>query len=448
MHLNPDPANPVSRSAADINWRRFIAFRVLFNARFYYPVLAVLFLDFGLSVEQYTLLNFAWALSIVCFDLPAGALADRIGRRPLVIAAAVCMVIEMILIGFAPFGHPALLFWVFLANRIISGMAEASASGADEALVFDSLAEQGRSEEWPHVLDQVMKWQSAGFIVAMLIGGAVYDPVVMQRLADLLGLHFHLTQQITMRFPLYLNLVTALIALIVAIGLREPSRHLTHSECPANPLTLIAVAGRWILQTPFALFIIVAGFLHDSVIRLFLTFGSSYYRLIALPSYVFGFIGAGMAALGFFVSPVARSLVAKKTFTFNFTLLALLTFGGLAGVALHWRYAGVIFVIPLGIAMYLVNFFVSFYLNSIARADNRATVLSFKGLAFNLGYGTVGLLFAGLFRWLKTHGNLAGEDAVFARALLWVPVYFALTILLLALASRRVLKSAPVPTAE
>src|SRR5450432_3734723 len=212
-----------------------------------------MFLDFGLSVEQYTLLNFAWAISIVCLDLPAGALADHIGRRPLVIAAAACMVVEMTLIAFAPFGHPSLLFWIFLANRLISGAAEASASGADEALVFDSLAEQGRSEEWPHVLDQVMRWQSAGFIAAMLIGGAVYDPALMQRVANALGLHVHLTQQVTMRFPLYLNLVTACVTLFVALGLREPSRHITHSECPANPLSLIVVAGRWILRTPFAL---------------------------------------------------------------------------------------------------------------------------------------------------------------------------------------------------
>ena len=41
------------------NVRRFIAFRVCFNARFYYPVFAVLFLDFGLTLEQFPLLNAA-----------------------------------------------------------------------------------------------------------------------------------------------------------------------------------------------------------------------------------------------------------------------------------------------------------------------------------------------------------------------------------------------------
>src|SRR5476649_1853892 len=76
---------PKADDTADRNWRRFVIFRVLFNARFYYPVLAVLFLDLGLTATEYTLLNFAWALAIVFTDLPAGVLADRIGDRKSVV---------------------------------------------------------------------------------------------------------------------------------------------------------------------------------------------------------------------------------------------------------------------------------------------------------------------------------------------------------------------------
>jgi MFS family permease len=95
-------ASRKSLTDADRNWRRFVWLRVVFNSRFYYPVLAVLFLDLGLTATEYTLLNFAWALAIVFTDLPAGALADRIGRKPLVVAAAAFMVLEMILLGTAP----------------------------------------------------------------------------------------------------------------------------------------------------------------------------------------------------------------------------------------------------------------------------------------------------------------------------------------------------------
>ena len=103
------------------------------------------------------------------------------------------------------------------------------ASGADEALVFDSLAERGREKEWPLVLEHVLRWQSLGFMVAMLVGGAVYDPGFVNRV---FGTHFG--QGTTLRFPIYLNLVSAGATLFVALGLREPGK----KEADASPAAL------------------------------------------------------------------------------------------------------------------------------------------------------------------------------------------------------------------
>ncbi|MEI6377852.1 MAG: MFS transporter, partial [bacterium] len=110
-------------SDADKNWRLFLWFRVLFSARFYYPVLAVLFLDLGLTATQYTLLNVAWAAASLLSDVPAGVLADRIGRKPLLVAAGCCMVAEMALLCAAPRNGGTVLFLFCLANRLLSGLA-------------------------------------------------------------------------------------------------------------------------------------------------------------------------------------------------------------------------------------------------------------------------------------------------------------------------------------
>ena len=421
--------SPVSDpSAADRNWRRFVWFRVLFNARFYYPVLAVFFLDLGLSATQYTLLNFAWALAIVAVDLPAGVLADRIGRRPLVVAAAASMVVEMGLLCVAPRHGGATLFLCCLANRLLSGAAEGMASGADEALVFDSLAERGREKEWPLVLDQVMRWQSLGFVVAMLVGGAVYDPVFLSRIS---GVRFD--QATTLRFPIYLNLLSAAATLFVALGLREPGkRSASAAAVPAKTertaLTHLLDAGRWVARTPLALFVIVAGVTLDCVVRLFMTFSSSYFRLINLPAASYGLIGAALGGLGLVVSPVARRMVTRYSPAGNFALLAAVTLAGLIGVAARWPVWGVVFTVPLGMAMSAAAYLVSYYLNAAVDSSHRATVLSFKGLAFNLGYGLVSLAFAGALRALRD--GTPGQT--FGRTLPWLPVWLGLTLSLLA----------------
>jgi MFS family permease len=427
---------------ADRNWRRFVLFRVLFNSRFYYPVLAVLFLDLGLSATEYTLLNFAWAIAIVCTDLPAGVLADRIGRKPLVVAASLFMVLEMILLSVAPFHGGTILLLCCLANRVLSGMAEGMASGADEALVFDSLAERGRSSEWPRVLDQVMRWQGVGMVVAMLVGGAVYDPVFMGRLVSFFGWHHPFVQATTLRFPIYLNLATALLTWVTALSLREPAVRETHvapdDRDPAGvELTawhLVTRAGTWIVQTPVALFVILAGVLMDSVVRLFLTFSSSYFRIIEIPEAAFGLIGAAMGGLGLVISPLARRLVAQQSLIQNYVVLAAIILAGLIGVACRWTHGGVIFILPLAGAMMALGYMVSYYLNAIVDSSHRATVLSFKGVAFNLGYGFISLLFALVLRAVRDGGST--EDAV-AKGLLFLPLWMLLGGLVCLLLFRR-----------
>jgi hypothetical protein len=424
-----------SRTARNIPL--FIAFRVLFNARWYYPVLAVLFLDFGLSLEQYALLNVAWAAAIVGLEVPSGALADQLGRRRMVVFAAALMVVEMAVFAFAPRGHPTLLFALFLLNRILSGAAEACASGADEALAYDSLVADGRGEEWPRVLERLGRWQSAGFFGAMLLGAAVYDARLVQRVVSFLGLSWTATPEITMRFPIYLTLANAVIALLVTLRMREPAGpHADTSAAGAWHATLDA--GRWILATPLALAVILAGLCFDSIVRLFLTIASNYYRLIALPEASFGLIGSGFALLGFFTPRLARRLVERGSLRGNFATVAVCVLVGLIGAARVWPIYGLVFLLPLGVAMSLTGFFVSHYLNAaVTDSARRATVLSFRGLAYNLAYGGVGLLFAALTRALGRHSP---PDVVFAEALGWLPWYFAATVALLALAGARLLR--------
>lgn len=424
---------PPSSGIADSNRKRFIGFRVLFNSRFYYPILAVLFLDLGLSATQYTLLNFVWAIVIVVAEVPAGALADRIGRRPLIIASAACMVLEMLLLLVAPRNGGLTLLLFCLANRMLSGLAEALASGADESLAYDSLAAESREHEWPDVMADVMHWQSLGLCLAMLVGAAVYDPHLMNGIMALLGSNLRIDQGIALRFPIALNLISALVVLWLTLGMREPAAIGTRPH-PGNGWRDIVDAGAWILRTPVALFVILGGVLIDSVIRLFLTFGSAYYRLIDLPEASFGFIGAAMAGLGMLVAPLTRRLVRSRSLLRNFMILTALTLAGLAGVALKIPLWGVLFAIPLAAAMTALGYIVSNTLNAHADSAQRATVLSFKGLVFNLGYGFVSLIFALALRVLN---GASSTEQAFASAIEVLPLWLLFTLMLLAPAFSR-----------
>lgn len=412
----------------------FIAFRVLFNARWYYPVLGVLFIDLGLTMEQYALLNVAWAVSIVCLEVPSGALADQIGRKRMVVLAATCMVVEMLFFAFAPSGS-SWLFPMLLLNRILSGAAEAAASGADESLAYDSLSQEGRAGDWPAVLARMMRWQSAAFFVTMLLGPLAYDPKTMEWI---FGSSISLSSATAIRMPLYLTLANAVLALVVALAMREPSLAVERHPTIGTTIRQTLGAGRWILTTPAVLFLILAGLCMDSVIRLFMTVGSNYYRLIALPEASYGVIGSAFGILGFFTPRISQWLVEHRSMVANFAATAALAFVGLLGAALLWPIWGVLAVIPIGVAMSMLQFFLSHYINqSVTDSSLRATVLSFKGLSINLSYGAIGLLFAGFTR---IRGEHVSQDAVFTEALRWLPCFFVILMAALGAAGWKLLR--------
>jgi len=426
------------------NVKLYILFRIFFNARFYYPIFTILFIDFGLTVAQFSILNSIWAATIVLAEVPSGALADTIGRRKLLRLTGWLMVFEISLLAFAPKGNPQLLFAIFAINRILSGLAEAAASGADEALAYDSLKFSGKEHLWGSVLESQMRWQSLGFIVAMTIGAAVYDPATVQIAADWAGLATVITRETTLRIPLFLTLVMALATLVITHRFKElranepitPKKHTPGQPPLRQAFHLTFETGRWILKTHWVLVIITAGFVFDGIARMVITLSSQYYRVIELPEASYGIIGAGVAMLGLVLPKITRRLSEYRSIRFNFGVMALLSLIGLAGMNLFIPYHGLIPAVILFSVMYFNGFFISDYLNRMTPSNRRATVLSFKGLSYNLVYGILGILYSILLAGTRpgvketqpeTYGDLI-ENLVFVKSFIWFP--FTLMVML------------------
>lgn len=437
------------------NLRRFIIFRLLYTARFYYPVFTILFLDYGLSLEQFAILNLVWALTIVLAEVPSGALADIVGRKKLVVFAAAMMVLEMALIVFAPIGSSNLLFFLFLGNRICSGLSEAAASGADEALAYDSLKALGREGDWSKLLEKTAMVVSIGFFTTMILGAFAYDPAIVNGLLGLFNEQWVLPQSMVIRLPVLLTLVTACAVLITALGFYDLDKDALASkkalylesrkgekEHPLlEPFRQIAVAAKWTFNHRFVLFVILAGLALDSVGRQFAVLSSEYYRVIDIPISWFGFIGAGMSLVGIMNAKISRYLVTSHSPIFNFLSLSCVLMLGLIGLSFAVPIYGVLFAVGAFAMMGMVQFQASYYINKEVDSSIRATVLSFKGLALNLGLGIASLLYTAYVAALRgqQQETLTGESletAVFVDSLAVFPVYYLVLFVLVILLAR------------
>jgi MFS family permease len=404
------------------NAHRFIIFTVFFNARAYYPILAILFLDLGLTLDQFVFLNLIWAATIFIFEVPSGALADTIGRRRLLIAASVLMIIEMLCLLLAPRNGGSTLLLLCIINRICSGLSEACASGADEALAYDSLDKEDRTTAWDKLLASAMRWRSIGFVVAMIIGGLLYDPHIIN---FLLPVNWQLSAATVHRLPVALVLCQAFVCLIFTLRMIEPI-HVAKGQTIKHALGLTLATARWVFNHPKTLVVILIGVAIDSVIRNFATINSSYYRLIHLPEWTYGFIGAALGVVGIFVPAIAKKLNEKFTMLANLLFVALATFAGLLLLVPAWPIYGVIPVIILMTLMSFLSFTISRVLHQEAESSRRATVLSVKGLIFNLGYGLFSLGFSYLLASYTTQ-----QGNALPKALAWQVPYFMVLVILL-----------------
>jgi len=373
-----EPIMPLSANA-----RLFIWFRVLFNARFYYPIFTILFLDLGLSLGEFAALNVVWAVTIVLLEVPSGALADRYGRRPLVIAASVLMVMEMLVLCAMQPGQPEVVFWLFVCNRILSGAAEACASGADEALAYDSLPSAERTTSWPHVMAQLMRYLAC------------------------LAVAWRMTES----------------------WAKPTQAHVWHSI--GATWRDILRTGAWIWHSQVAFALIVVGLVFDSLVRVFMTVNSNFYRLIGIEDAWFGVIGSATALLGLLLASSMKWATLRWGGVVNFVGLGALLWLGLWGVAAaRPGWWGVLGVVPLFVGMRFLHFFLSHYMNAIVPSEQRATALSFRGLSMNLAYGGMTLLFGWHTAWLAQDMNLSAQDmAVFAQSLQWWPWFFMVMLL-------------------
>ena len=154
--------------------------------------------EHGITVGQVLLFEAAWAGTVLLVEVPSGILADRFGRKPLLLAAGV-----MSISGFLFFGLGAGL--LVLVGYVGFGIADASYSGADSALLYDTLEPLDRSDEFEPRLGRLNGLIMAGF-AGMTVAGSL------------------MVEWTSLRFPILLSAALTLPSLLIMWRVTEPPR--------------------------------------------------------------------------------------------------------------------------------------------------------------------------------------------------------------------------------
>lgn len=130
-------------SLASRNLRLFVAFRATTRALLFAPYIQFFVVETrGLSDAQYGALQGIYYLVVVLTEVPSGVVADRFGRKAVLLAGALAAATGCFLFAVARD------FTLFVVAEVAFGLSTALVSGADSALLYDSLAADGRQHEY------------------------------------------------------------------------------------------------------------------------------------------------------------------------------------------------------------------------------------------------------------------------------------------------------------
>jgi hypothetical protein len=140
------------------------------------PVFALFALDHGAGYRDLTLWTLVFAAVKAGLDVPAGFFADRVGRRPALLAR----------VGLEILSVAVLFDRGFLLSSALAGAACAFSSGAEAALVYEL-----RPRDFTRVFGRAASWSAAANAAAALLGGALalvsVEAVFALRIAVLIG---------------------------------------------------------------------------------------------------------------------------------------------------------------------------------------------------------------------------------------------------------------------
>lgn len=126
-------------------------------------VLWVIFLQrqYGFTLTEVVLLDIPFWIGKFLFEIPTGVVADRYGRRvSLMISTALS---SLIWLAFSLTGN----FWALALAQLVGAAAATFSSGADEALLFESLRGLGREGEYARISARA---GAAGVLASMIAG--------------------------------------------------------------------------------------------------------------------------------------------------------------------------------------------------------------------------------------------------------------------------------------
>jgi MFS family permease len=288
-------------------------------------------------------------------DLPFGALADRVSRRLCLVCASAAIAV----------GAAVVLVFPFLAGACVAealfGVAAALRSGADSALLHDTLRADGHLERYPHAESRGQAFASLGSGAAAVVGGVLAG--------------------VDLALPYVVSVVTASAGALLAWTL--PEQRPSHPRPGLGPGRM-TYAARLAWGTPAIRWTMAVAILAVTASHVYYYLQQPYLRAAGVPLALFGVVFAVTKLVTALVAAWAYRIDAALGQRTAVALMSAVPACGLGAMALVTGPAGALLILSRGLLDGLWMPLVNVYLNRLGESRLRATMLSLQSVLARL----------------------------------------------------------------
>ncbi|MBM7586297.1 MFS family permease [Bacillus pakistanensis] len=322
----------------------------------------------GMTIQMVVYTEIIFAITIVLLEVPSGIIADKWGRKNMILLGAFLEGGMFLILIFAT------EFWHFAAAIFLSGIANSASRGAENALLYDSLLLNGRERSFEKYLGRLNVCDVTSAILAALCGS-------------------FLASEFTFEFNYWLSLASMLISVCLSSMLIEPAVKGNTGESVAFKEYIVASV-QFFRRNPSVCLMVLSGMVTGASLSFVWEFWQLYLNRLEIPVVYFGLFSAAFMFLSLPGNLLAHILIDRfKYRTLLLTVTAFMSVGFLY-VSLIKDFTGLVAISIIFLVSGIIDPLVSGYIHHRMDSSIRATIDSFQSLGLNavlimtgLGFG-------------------------------------------------------------
>lgn len=327
------------------------------------PILVLFYQEQGLSMFQIVSLQAIFSVTVLLTEVPSGYLADVIGRKKSLIMGAILAAIGLGIYSIAN-GFVELLF-----AEVTLGIAAGFTSGADAALLYDSLLELQKEEQYQKIFGKYMAIGNFAEGIASILGGFL--------------------ALISLRTPVIAQACVYLLAIPVAFSLKEPAKKVYHIA-EGNLKEILNAAKYALIENKEVKWLLLFGAFIGTSTFTVIWFIQPYWKEMNIPLEYFGILWALLQFTTGGFSIIAHKFSKKIRLLHILTFLVILDIAAFIAIGFYQALWGALIFFVFYMVRGIKTPILDDAMNKRIPSHRRATILSIQSLCMRLSFAIIG----------------------------------------------------------